>query len=318
MIRASETSFYHIFEQKLVSVKMESLQFQFRDPITHSNLHQLIGNHINDLNIKIGGEVVFQIDKFLLINLSPEIKLINSNQVEVVIPWDELGLPLIRIYRLDLHQVECIIYTKIDNNEIININLNEYHQAQLLLHPLEDVTDIHPVFSSQYSHIFNNTLSLNLLFGCCRGFLFTSTQKFPKVTSFELILNNYYKSRSLPNNGFWNQAVQKIGINMYYMPFAFGDSFTNYKHTSSVTFYKFDNVQINMTFSEKNDNDNIIIIYGVQINRLKYVYLIAANAYINDYPRELPFESKCIIDNIADDQLSELKMLELTVKYLDI
>lgn len=317
MNRINETSFSHIIYLQPVSIKLTALRCHFRDEIKDLNLHQLIGNHFNSLRINIGGQLIYEIDRFLLINLSPEIKLIDSHCVEIKLPWDKIGFPDIEISRLGFHQVICEINTKISDNEITQINLID--EAIPVEFNGNNKECYYPQFSCQFGEIFNNKLSLNVTFGCCRGFLFTSPTKFPKVTNFELVLNGH-RSRVLPNNGFWNQAVQKISSNMYYMPFTVGDDFTNYKRTSSINFNRIDTAYINMTFGETNENDGReIIIYGVERNILRYVSGMADHAYTHDSSHDLPFDSKCVFENnIEEDRLSESEMLEMIVKYLDI
>lgn len=188
-----------------------SLQIYFKRKITDDDLRQYVGNHLKHLEISFNNNcVLYKIDKFLLINLTPKIIKLDDYCIDINIPWTELGFREIKLIAMQCMTTNVNVVTMISGfNEVVDIVFtSEYtyldtkprqEMAQSIHH--EIIMRFEPYVSSNTRHIeldltqYDDTI----------GLLITSNNILPKINKI--------------NFGVQQKFPEKISDNMYYVPF---------------------------------------------------------------------------------------------------
>jgi hypothetical protein len=187
-----------------------SFQIYFKNDIHSDNLRQYIGNHLEYLEFSCFQErVLYKIDKFLLINLTPKIIKLDNRCIDINIPWTELGFADIKTLCMS-ETLYVIIKPMIsDFNEIIDIIFVRNSTYLDTIPRSELFNDIHNERIMRFeSHIIQSTKYIKLDWSYnnnTTGLLITSNNILPKINKIKF--NTQEKK------------PEKISDNMYFVPY---------------------------------------------------------------------------------------------------
>ena len=270
-----------------------SLRFHFIHPISdNTNLEEFLGGCFSGIEFGWNHtESIIKICRELLLNLTPQITMIDPQTVELDIPWK----------RLDLHPVMFLGNSNVNfSTTLFPLEMNAVNQLELVYHGIylesrersaiaqgQIVLQPHPNTSKAISkpkqlmlgRIYPGEVltesptklgfEMKLAAHPSKGLLITSNHPLPTIQQL-LLLANGYIILEIPDPTFWTRMTEQLGPNLWYIPFNPTVMFDDLNFEGYINFPRTENNNLRIQFESPPSGH--VMVFGVGYQQWRCYY----------------------------------------------